>query len=97
MSLARERIEILFSRAEMKASEERMDLADRYVELGRKIGMKAQEPIPEEFKFKCCGKCNSFLRPGIDSRKRINSKNNQIVFTCKKCKTIKRYSLEDEE
>lgn len=97
MSLARERIEILFDRAGVKASEGREDLADRYVELARKIGMKSQESIPDKFKFNYCGKCESFLTDGVDSRKRINSKRKQIVFTCKKCGNTKRYPLEDEK
>lgn len=97
MALARERIEILFENADEKASEGRKDLADRYVELARKIGMKSQETIPKKFKYNYCRDCDSFLRPGINSRKRLNSEREQIIYTCLECGNIHRYPLEDQK
>lgn len=93
-SIASERIAILFDRAEKKASENRKDLADRYVELARKIGMKSQETIPKSLQRKFCRNCKSYIRPGENARVRMSSEKTQII-TCKKCGEIKRYSLED--
>lgn len=96
-SIAEERIERLFRMAEEKASEGRQDLADRYVELAKKIGMKTQQPIPSEWKRRYCGDCGAFLTPGKNCRVRINSKRSQKVYTCERCGNIQRYGLEQKE
>ena len=54
--IALERINELFSQAE-KVFRKSPDLADRYVELARKIGMKYKTRIPPELKRQFCKHC----------------------------------------
>lgn len=96
MSIAEERIERLFRMAEDKASEGRQDFADRYVELARKISMKAEQPISSQWKRRYCNECGAFLTPGKNCRIRINSKRKQKIYRCERCENIERYGLEKE-
>lgn len=95
MSIALERIKILFEMAEKKASKEEMELADRYVELARKIGMKAEEGIPQENRRSFCRECNSLLKPGLNCTVRINSKRKEILHTCENCENTERYGFKE--
>lgn len=97
MSLASERIQILFGIAEEKASKGRTDLADRYVELSKKIGMKSQETIPNNLQKKYCSNCGSFLIPGKNVRIRINSEKKSVTYSCQECGEIERYSIEESK
>ncbi|MBS7657839.1 MAG: ribonuclease P [Candidatus Bathyarchaeia archaeon] len=95
--IAKERIEILFNLAR-KIFNFSPELANRYIQLIRKIGMKARVKIPLEYKLFICKKCNSFLVPGRNCRVRIRSeKGTKIVFTCLNCSYIKRYPATREK
>lgn len=96
MSIAHERIDILFEQAEIKASEGEIELADRYVELAQKISMKTQETIPRKYRRSFCGNCGKFLRPGMNSRVRINSKRKEIIQTCESCGDTERYGFKEQ-
>ncbi len=66
-----------------------MKLANRYVELARKIAMKTQTSIPSNLKKKFCKKCKSYLVPGLNCR--ISIRNKKIIYYCKECKNYMRY------
>lgn len=87
--IARERIERLFKEAEKRAKQGRIELANRYVELARKISMKYLVRIPKEYKIRFCKKCHSYLLPGKNCRIRLQK--HKIVITCLNCKKIMRY------
>lgn len=86
--IARNRIDKLFSLAEMEAKKGRLKLADRYVELARKISMRYLVNIPREFKRKFCKNCYSYLVPSKTCRVRI--KNGRLVIYCYNCKRYTR-------
>lgn len=65
------------------------ELANRYVDIARRISMRHRVSIPREFKRRICKECGSFLVPGENCRIRIDGKN--IIITCLKCGAIKRY------
>lgn len=96
MSIAKERITILFEQASEKASQGDQSLADRYVELARRIGMKSQETIPKDLQRQFCSNCGTFQRPGKNCRVRIDSKNSYVQYTCKECGEKSRYGLEEK-
>lgn len=94
--VAEERIHRLFELADRRLSEERKDarqLADRYVELARDIGMKYNVPIPAELRKRYCHECFSFLKPGFNCRVRINSKNSTVNYHCGNCGEVNRYGF----
>lgn len=88
--IARERIEILFARAEKESAAGRQDLADRYVKIARDIGMKINVPLESRFKRRFCRKCHSFLVQGKNARVRLNTKQRTIAITCGVCGAVAR-------
>jgi ribonuclease P protein subunit RPR2 len=88
VDMADQRIKRLFELAE-KAYPERPDLANRYVDIARRISMRHRVSIPRELKKRICKKCGSFLVPGENSRVRLDGKN--VIITCLECDAIKRY------
>ncbi|MFB6203639.1 MAG: ribonuclease P protein component 4 [Candidatus Nanohaloarchaea archaeon] len=89
--IARERIERLFTLARRRMENGRKELADRYVELALKIGMKTQVSIPSGLRKQYCHECESFLLPGENCTVRINSKNDTVNYTCEECGAVNRY------
>lgn len=85
--LAEERVRILFQQAEQVFSKDKA-LADRYVNLARKIAMKVKMPMPRELKRKYCKFCYSYLRPGVNSRSRIRK--GKVIIACLECKKFMR-------
>jgi ribonuclease P protein subunit RPR2 len=90
-SIALERIEKLFRLAEKRFDAGEKELADRYVELARKISMKSEHPIPPDYRKKFCGNCESFLRPGSNCEVRLNSGRQTVVYNCLECGEETRY------
>ncbi len=88
--IARERIEKLFELADERVIDE-PELADRYVELARKISMKYQVAIPSRLKRRFCGECGGFLKPGVNCSVRINSKNRTVNYHCERCGGVTRH------
>ena len=86
--LGRERIEILFNEA-FKAFNIDYKLSNRYVDLARKIAMKAKFRIPSMYKRRFCKHCNSYLMPGKNAR--VRTKNGFIVTYCFTCKKYNKY------
>lgn len=95
-AIAEERIRRLFEVADRRVTEEREDaqqLADRYVELAREIGMSYNVSIPRELRKRFCHECGSFLKPGVNCRVRINSKNSTVNYHCDACGEVNRYGF----
>lgn len=91
--IGRERIERLFNMAE-KIFHENPELADRYVELARKISMKVRIRIPRKWRRRFCHKCYTFLVPGVNCRVRIRQRRSpHVVVTCYNCGNKMRYLI----
>lgn len=86
--IAKKRINKLFLLSEKKARENRLDLADRYVEIARKISMRYLIPIPKNLKKRFCKHCYCFLVPNKNCRIRINR--GKIIIYCYNCKKYTR-------
>jgi ribonuclease P protein subunit RPR2 len=90
-SIAENRIKRLFALAERYALDDRLDLADRYVFLARKISMRYLVPVPREFKRRFCKHCYCYLLPDVTCRVRIHR--NRIIVYCHGCKKFMRMPL----
>ena len=88
-AIARQRIHHLFREADRRAMEGRLELANRYVYLARKIAMRYLVRIPKQYRHRFCRKCNSYLLPGKTCRVRL--KKHRVVITCYNCGGKKRY------
>ena len=83
--IALERIRRLFTLA-IEVIHEHPDLADRYVEIARRISMRTRVPIPREYRRLICRHCKRFILPGVNSRVRIQGRREpHVVITCLKC------------
>ena len=80
-TIAKNRINKLFSMAEQKALSGNLDLADRYIEIARKISMRNLVPISKDFKHRFCKHCYSYLLPDFNCRIRIHK--GRIIIYCK--------------
>ena len=85
--IARQRIEELFRLAKSKFSKD-AKLANRYVDLARKIGMKSKVRLTKEQKRLFCHNCHFFLMPGFNSRVRVTGKT--LTYFCSNCKKYSR-------
>ena len=85
--IAEERIEILFSLAE-KEFKKHPDRAERYIELARKIGLRYNVRLPKDLKRKFCKKCMNYLKPGVNTRIRLNK--GKKTYFCMDCGKIVR-------
>ena len=82
--IALERINILFREADAVFHEDRT-LANRYVQLARKIGMKLNVVIPKELKPRFCRKCGEFLVYGVNAKHRLDTTQKIVIYTCLAC------------
>jgi ribonuclease P protein subunit RPR2 len=73
----------LFFEAKQAASK-KPKLADRYVDLARKIAMKFKMRMPSEYKRMFCPNCYKFLIPGKNLRVRVHE--HRIIYCCLECK-----------
>ena len=83
--IALEKIIHLFNEARSNSS-----MADRYVELARKIGMKSNVNIPKEFKRRFCKHCYKYFRSG---NYRVRTRNKVVVYYCLNCKKFMRFRI----
>ena len=61
-------------------------LAQRYVDIARKVAMAARIPLPKEYRRMVCRHCKSFILPGANCRVRIKKKREpHVVITCLNC------------
>ncbi len=83
--VALERIRILFERAR-EVFDCEPELAQRYVGLARRIGMRYKVRVPSEFRLMVCRHCKGFILPGKNSVVRIRQEREpHIVVTCLRC------------
>ncbi|MCX6709956.1 MAG: ribonuclease P [Candidatus Woesearchaeota archaeon] len=92
--LAYERIIGLFKLAE-EAFPKNKKLADRYVEIARKISSKYKVRIPSNLKKRFCKHCHSFLVPGKNLR--IRSQKSHLVYCCLECRRLMRFPYKNRE
>ena len=92
-TIAKKRINKLFSMAEQCAFSGKLNLANRYVEIARKISMRYLIPIPREFKSRFCKHCYSYLLPDVTSRVRFHR--GKIVIYCNNCQKYTRIPLKN--
>lgn len=88
--IARERIGILFCQAD-EAVRDNPVLADRYVELARRVAMKQRIRIDRELRRRFCHHCHRFLVPGLNMRVRVHR--GHVVVTCGYCHGRARYPV----
>jgi len=80
-----QRIHTLFRLAN-EAFDEDPSLAQRYVDIARKIAMSARIHLPTEYRRQVCRHCKSFILPGVNCRVRIKQKREpHLVITCFNC------------
>lgn len=92
--IALERVRILFRLARENINEQ-PDLAQRYVEVARKIAMRTRLHLPQEYRLQVCRHCKRFILPGVGSRIRVQSRRApHVVVTCLYCGKITRIPLE---
>ena len=95
--IARQRISTLF-RLAVETVNEAPDLAQRYVEIARRIAMRSRLRIPKEYRRLICRHCKSFIFPGVNCRVRIQPKREpHVVITCLKCGKHMRIPLKDRK
>ena len=93
--IARERIERLFRLAEAEALRGNFARANRYVGLGRKIGMRYNVRLPSEFKRRVCKSCHAYLLPPKTARVRVGD--SRVATTCLACGTVMRFPYVREQ
>lgn len=81
--IARERVSDLFALAEQEASTGHPELADRYVGLARRIGMRYNVRLSPEYRELYCRGCSVFWAEGRTVRTRLRA--GHRVRTCLRC------------
>lgn len=95
--IALQRIRILFRLAKELVHEDPR-LAQRYVEIARKIVMRTKLRLPREYRRQVCRHCKSFILPGVNCRVRIQSRREpHLVITCLNCGKHTRIPLKGRE
>ena len=83
--IALERIHILFRLARETIHEDKA-LAQRYVQIARRLAMAARVKLPREYRRQVCRHCKSFILPGVNCRVRIQQRREpHVVITCLEC------------
>lgn len=72
-TIAKERVAGLLTMAEERALAGDMELADRYAQLARKIGMRHSLRMPRGFNLRFCRRCLRYLVPGKNARFRTSA------------------------
>jgi len=89
VKIAKERIAILFEEAEEMVKKDKK-LANRYVHLARRIGMRYNVKTTA-YRRQYCRKCKSYLKPGLTSKHSV--KNGNVIIECLSCKNITKIPL----
>jgi ribonuclease P protein subunit RPR2 len=92
--IGREHIVSLFEQAE-KVFKKEPKLANRYIELARKIAMKCKIRIPTNLKRKFCKHCYCYLVPGKNCR--VRTHDGKVVYYCFSCKKYMRFPYVKEK
>ncbi len=95
--IAMQRIQTLFRLAK-ETFNENPSLAQRYVDLARKIAMAAKVRLPREYKRQVCRHCKSFILPGVNCRVRVKQRREpHVVITCLNCGKQTRLPMKKKE
>ena len=81
--IARERISTLFALAEREAATGHGELADRYVNIARRVGTRYNVRVLPEYRELYCRGCSAFWVEGRTVRTRLRS--GRRVRTCLRC------------
>jgi ribonuclease P protein subunit RPR2 len=91
INIARERIAMLLGMAESRALSGEMDLASRYAQLARRIGMRYNLPMPKGFNLRFCRRCMKYLVPARNARFRTSA--GRLSRQCLECGAVYRMPL----
>ena len=95
--IAMQRIRTLFHLARETVHEDTA-LAQRYVDIARKVAMAAKVRLPKEYRSQVCRHCKSFILPGVNCRVRIKQRREpHMVITCLNCGKQMRIPLKRKE
>jgi ribonuclease P protein subunit RPR2 len=95
--VALQRIRTLFHLAR-EAIHEDPELAQRYVDIARKVAMAARVRLPREYRRQVCRHCKSLILPGVNCRVRIKQRREpHLVITCLNCGKQMRIPLKQRE
>jgi ribonuclease P protein subunit RPR2 len=87
------RIHVLF-RLARETIHENPELAQRYVDIARRISMTTKVRLPVEFRRQVCRHCKGFVLPGANCRVRIQRRPEpHLVVTCLLCGESARFPL----
>jgi ribonuclease P protein subunit RPR2 len=89
LRIANERIALLFGLADQEALRHNLSRANRYVELGRKIGMRYNVRLKSEYQRKFCKYCYSYLLHGYNARARLSG--SKLTVLCMNCGRYNRF------
>lgn len=89
--VAGQRVGVLFALADQEATGGRADLADRYVGLARRIGMKYNVRLLPEYRSLYCRQCSVYWTEGRTVRTRFRA--GRRVQTCLRCGHVRRVLL----
>jgi ribonuclease P protein subunit RPR2 len=92
MTLAAERIDLLFEHAKRAASAGDFERSREYVRLARRIAERNRCGLPRELTRFSCERCDVALRPGVNARVRLRS--GRVVIRCD-CGATHRYPYTD--
>lgn len=90
--IAEERVDALFEEAREAALAGETRRAHRYVELARRVAMRAQYPLPSRHRRRICGECYAYLLPGETARVRL--RDGKVSATCHACGAVNRYPVD---
>jgi ribonuclease P protein subunit RPR2 len=94
--IAKQRVQKLFCLAMQSFNKDPL-LAQRYIDIVRKIAMASNISIQKEHKYKICRYCKSFILPGRSCHVRIKQRREpHIVITCTNCKKHLRIPLKEK-
>jgi ribonuclease P protein subunit RPR2 len=92
--VAGERVTTLFALAESEARRKPSGLADRYVALARKVGMRYNVRLLPEYRELYCRGCSAYWVEGRTVRTRLRG--GRRVRTCLRCGRVRRVSIATE-
>jgi ribonuclease P protein subunit RPR2 len=95
--IALQRIRTLFELAKENIREE-PELAQRYVQIARKIAMRTRVKLPVEYRRLICRHCKSFIYPSVNCRVRVQQRREpHVAITCLACGKTMRIPLRSRE
>jgi len=95
--IAMQRVRTLFHLARETVHEDPA-LAQRYVDIARKVAMAAKVRLPKEYRSQICRHCKSFILPSVNCRVRIKQRREpHMVITCLNCGKQMRIPLKRKE